>query len=178
MSAQAKARFLKAQVTNLEMKAHPSKREPLPIGAKVSLHKTKSMAPSFYRYLYREVGKAHHWFIRRAMNDDQLRTALASKTIEIWVLHVDGCPAGFFELDTSTLPEFTDIQYFGLLPEYQGRGLAKFMLSEAIFAAWATNPDRVSIQTNTLDSPKALILYQKAGFEPVSTHVEMIEAWD
>ncbi len=178
MSKQASARFVKAHVTELEMKARPTRREPLPIGAKVSLSKTKSMVPSFYRYLYREVGKAHHWFIRRGMNDAQLQTILSSKDIELWVLYVDGCPAGFFEIDLSDKPQYADIQYFGLLPEYQGRGLAKYMLSEAVHAAWETGPEIVSIQTNTLDSPKALVLYQKAGFEPVGTYDEMIEAWD
>ncbi len=178
MSKEAKTRFLKAHVTQLEMKTRPARREPLPIGAKVSLLKTQSMAPSFYRYLYREVGKPHHWFIRRAMTDEQLRALLSAKTLEVWVLYVDGCPAGYFEIDVSEMPKYADIQYFGLIPEYQGRGLAKFMLSEAIYAAWDKGPEVVSIQTNTLDSPKALVIYQKAGFEPVSVYDEMIEAWD
>ena len=52
------------------------------------------------------------------------------------------------------------------------------MLSEAIQAAWDKEPQKVSVQTNTLDNPRALIIYQKAGFAPVSAHDEMIEAWD
>jgi thiosulfate/3-mercaptopyruvate sulfurtransferase len=178
MSKQAKARFLNAHITELEMKSRPARREPLPIGSKVSLLKARSMVPSFYRYLYREVGKPHHWFIRRGMSDEQLKNVLSSNSSEVWVLYVDGCPAGFFELDFELMPDRAEIQYFGLIAEYQGRGLAKFMLSEAINAAWERAPQIVSIQTNTLDSPKALVLYQKAGFEPVGTYDEMIEAWD
>ncbi len=172
-------RFLKAHVTELEMTARPAHREPLPsLKSRVSLVKTTDMAPSFYRYLYEQVGRLHHWFIRRNLNDAQLSELLNSGKFDIWVLQVDGCPAGFFEVDTSDLPEYADIQYFGLIPHYQGRGLAKFMLSEAVSAAWDKNPQKVSIQTNTLDSPRALILYQKAGFEPVGAYNEMIEAWD
>jgi thiosulfate/3-mercaptopyruvate sulfurtransferase len=177
-SAPAKARFLKAHITELEMKARSTRREPLPIGHKISLVKAQGMAPSFYRYLYREVGRAHHWFLRRGMSDAQLSVILEANDVEVWVLYVDGCPAGFFEIDCSDLPKYADIQYFGLIAEYQGRGLAKFMLSEAAHAAWEKGPEIVSIQTNTLDSPKALVLYQRAGFEPVGTYDEMIEAWD
>jgi GNAT superfamily N-acetyltransferase len=103
---------------------------------------------------------------------------LSSDKIEIWVLSCDGCPAGFFELDLSDMPGLAEIQYFGLVPHYQGRGLSRFMLSEAIHAAWNKVPQKVAIQTNTLDSPRALVLYQKAGFEPVGVYEEMIEAWD
>lgn len=173
-----KPRYLTAHITELEMKARPAHREPLPVGHKISLLKTSGMAPSFYRYLYQEVGKPHHWFIRRNLPDSQLASILSSGKAEIWVLYVDGCPAGFFEIDIASLPENADIQYFGLLPEYQGRGLAKFMLSEAISAAWDKNPKIVTIQTNTLDSPKALAIYQRAGFSPVGTYDELIEAWD
>jgi thiosulfate/3-mercaptopyruvate sulfurtransferase len=171
-------RYLTAHITELEMNTRPALREPLPIGHKISLLKTSGMAPSFYRYLYQEVGKPHHWFIRRNLPDSQLASILTSGKAEIWVLYVDGCPAGFYEIEIAGLPDNADIQYFGLLPPYQGRGLSKFMLSEAINAAWDKNPKTVTIQTNTLDSPKALAIYQKAGFSPVGTYDELIEAWD
>jgi thiosulfate/3-mercaptopyruvate sulfurtransferase len=172
-------RFLKARITQLEMGSRPSHREPLPTGkSRLSLVRTSGMPPSFYRYLYEQVGKPHHWFVRRALNDAQLQEFLSKGTAEIWVLSVDGSPAGFFELDLSDMPGQADILYFGLVPHFQGRGLSKFMLSEAIHAAWDKGPDKVSIQTNTLDSPRALVLYQKAGFSPVGTYEEMIEAWD
>lgn len=171
-------RFLTCHVTSLEMRARPVRRVPLPIGQKVSLIKTNGMTPSFYRYLYEEVGKPHHWYLRRDLDDTQLTEIIRAKTCEIWLLSVDGCPAGFFEIEFSLTPKCAAIQYFGLLRPYQGRGLAKFMLSQAISAAWDRNPDIVAIETNTLDSPKALVLYQKAGFEPVSIRDERVKAWD
>lgn len=172
-------RFLKARITQLEMKSRPSHREQLPsTKQRLSLVRASGIVPSFYRYLYEQVGRPHHWFVRRAMSDAQLRQTLDSASTEIWVLAADGCPAGFFELDLSAMPREADILYFGLIPEYQGRGLSKFMLSEAIHAAWDRQPQKVTIQTNTLDSPRALILYQKAGFNPVGAYEEMIEAWD
>jgi thiosulfate/3-mercaptopyruvate sulfurtransferase len=177
-SKTSQRRFLKAHITELDMKARPAHRVPLPIGHKILLMKPSGMAPSFYRYLYEHVGKPHHWFIRRGMSDEQLQAVFNSGVSDIWVMHVDGCPAGFFEIDLSKLPLSADIHYFGLIPHYQGRGLSKFMLSEAVAAAWDHQPGTVSIQTNTLDSPRALVLYQKAGFEPVGAYDELIEAWD
>ncbi len=171
-------RYLTAHITELEMKMRPAYRVPLPSGHKVLLIKTNGMAPSFYSYLYREVGKPHHWFIRRNLDYSQLQTILISGKADIWVLYVDGCPAGFFEIDGASQPENADIQYFGLLPQYQQRGLANFMLSEAINSAWDKNPKSVTIQTNTLDSPKALVMYQKAGFSPVRVYDELVEAWE
>ncbi len=72
---------------------------------------------------------------------------------EIEVLYADGSPAGFFELDLSRLPHRAEIRYFGLVPEFQGRGLGGFFLSCAIDAAWAHDPEKLTINTNTLDSP-------------------------
>ncbi len=178
MSKSNQRRFMKAHITELEMQARPANRVQLPIGHKILLMKAVGMAPSFYRFLYEQVGKPHHWFIRRGMSDDQLQAIFDGGKADVWVMYVDGCPAGFFEIESSKLPDCADIEYFGLVPHYQGRGLSKFMLSEAITAAWDKLPKRVSIQTNTLDSPRALVLYQKAGFEPVGAYDELIEAWD
>lgn len=49
-----------------------------------------------------------------------------------------------------------------------GRESRTFLLQTAVHGAWdrpATR--RVTVNTNTLDHPRALRLYQKAGFEPV-----------
>ena len=178
ISKVSQRRFLKAHITELEMHSRPNHRVPLPIGHKVLLMKAVGMAPSFYRYLYEQVGKPHHWFIRRGMSDEQLQAIFDEGKADIWVMYADGCPAGFFEISTAELPEYAEIQYFGLITHYQGRGLSRFMLSEAVAAAWDKQPERVAIQTNTLDSPRALVLYQKAGFAPVGAYDELIEAWD
>ena len=171
-------KLLAVRVTRFEMKHVPAHRVMPPTGPRLALMRVADIPLSFYRYLYREVGKPHHWFIRRDMDDATLAAALAPVKAEIYVLYVDGCPAGFFELDLTENPKITHIHYFGLAPHYHGRGLGKYFLSEAIFAAWSHNPDRIGIETNTLDSPRAIILYQKAGFEPVGTFNESVPAWE
>ncbi len=155
----------------------PARRIPLPMGQRVALMHVTNMPVAFYRYLYEQVGRAHHWSLRRMIDDAELAAAIRAATVEIAVLYVDGSPAGFYELDLARLPDQVEIVYFGLTPDFQGRGLSKFFLSEAIFAAWAHAPETVAIHTNTLDSPRALSLYQKMGFSPVGWSEEEVEAW-
>jgi GNAT superfamily N-acetyltransferase len=172
-----KPKLLKARITHLEMHTLPTHRVPLPLGPRVALMQVKTIPVSFYRYLYEQVGRAHHWALRRVNSDAELRDILDSPSTEIVVLYVEGAPAGFFELNLADLPASAEILYFGLTHDFQGRGLARFFLSEAIFAAWARNPKKVIIQTNTLDSPLALRLYQKMGFSPVAWSEEEVAPW-
>jgi GNAT superfamily N-acetyltransferase len=173
----ARKKTLKARVTHLEMTAPPGKPVPMPLGPRLAMMRVGSIPLHFYRYLYEQVGRPHHWSLRRNCSDAALAEALHGPTTEIEVLYVDGAPAGFFELDLSRLADEVEILYFGLMPEFQGRGLARFFLSGAIDAAWANDPKKVTIHTNTLDSPRALQLYQKLGFVPVSWSEEVVEPW-
>lgn len=178
MAGASETRTLVARITHLEMTEPPSSRTHAPFGQRLALMRADAMPVSFYRYLYEQVGKPHHWLLRRHASGEELRRILHSDATELHVLYADGAPAGFFELDLSKRPESIEILYFGLTPDFQGRGLARFFLSEAIAAAWAHMPRKLVIQTNTLDSPRALQLYQKAGFCPVGWSEEEIAVWE
>ena len=127
MSKARKPKLLAVHVTLLEMKQMPTYRVTSPTGARMALMRVADMPLSFYRYLYREVGKPHHWFIRRDMDDASLADAIAPGKVEIFVLYVEGCPAGFFELDLTENPKITHIHHFGLTPHYHSRGLGKVL---------------------------------------------------
>ena len=74
-----------------------------------------------------------------------------------------GWPHGFFVLD-GRAPERCDLAYFGLVPEAIGRGLGTFLLQTAVHMAWdRPGTAQVTVNTNSLDHPRALPLYQKAG---------------
>ena len=173
----SKPTTLTARITHLEMPAQPAQRVPMPVGPRLAVMRARNMPLAFYRYLYEQVGRPHHWLLRRNLDDAALAAAIHAPTAEIQVLYVDGSPAGFFELDLARSPAEAEILYFGLTPDFQGRGLAKFFLSEAVFAAWAQAPERVVIHTNTLDSPRALQLYQRIGFSPYAFSEEVVEPW-
>lgn len=120
---------------------------------------------SFARFLYAEVGRFYHWTDRLVWTDDQFRAHLARPEVELWVMYAGGAPAGYFELarhgDGSC-----EVAYFGLLPEFLGRGLGKHLLTEAVERAWAAGANRVWLHTCTLDDPAALPNYMARGFAP------------
>jgi ribosomal protein S18 acetylase RimI-like enzyme len=121
---------------------------------------------SFYRYLYAEVGRAFHWTDRLRWSDDTIRAHLATPGLSLWLLTWEATPAGYFELKPHD-DGSVEIAYFGLLPEYIGRGWGKHLLTEAARAAWSAGPSRVWLHTCTLDHPAALPNYLQRGFRPV-----------
>lgn len=120
---------------------------------------------SFFRYLYQEVGRSHRWVDRLGWSDEQLRHRLAQPGVSLHLLTVAAAPAGYFELEIHP-GDSVEIAYLGLLPEFQGRGLGGYLLTEAVRAGWATGAARVWLHTCTLDSPAALPNYLARGFKP------------
>jgi GNAT superfamily N-acetyltransferase len=132
---------------------------------------------SFFRYLYAEVGRNYHWVDRLAWTDEVVRAYLADATVTLWLLTVAGSPAGYFELKRHD-DGSAEIAYFGLLPEFIGRGLGKYLLSEAARQAWNAGAHRVWLHTCTLDDPAALPNYKARGFRPFKTEAYLTETVD
>jgi GNAT superfamily N-acetyltransferase len=120
---------------------------------------------SFFRYLYAEVGRGYFWLERIRWTDEQIRARLADPAVSLHLLTVAGAPAGYFELERHH-DGSVEVVYFGLLSEFHGRGLGKFMLTEAAEAAWALGASRVWLHTCTLDHSGALPNYLARGFRP------------
>jgi GNAT superfamily N-acetyltransferase len=137
-------------------------REPAP-GARIE--RLGGCVVSFWRFLYAEVGRAYRWTDRLSWTDDEVRAYLGDPAVTLHVLYVDHAPAGYYELrrhDDGSV----EIAYFGLLPDYTGRGLGGWMLSRAVEDAWARGATRVWLHTCTLDHPAALPNYTRRGFRP------------
>ncbi len=133
--------------------------------AHIRIERVKNCPASFHRYLYREVGRFYHWTDRLSWSDEDIRAYLADESLSLYVLYYEGAPAGYFELNKET-DGATEIAYFGLLPEYLGKGLGKHLLSVAIDRAWINGATRVWLHTCTLDDAAALPNYLKRGFKP------------
>ncbi|MEI8195725.1 MAG: GNAT family N-acetyltransferase [Phycisphaerae bacterium] len=125
-------------------------------------------APSFYRYIYTEIGRANHWTDRLDWSDQRIRTHLGRPDISLWVVSLHGSPAGYFELVRLAEDEY-EINYLGLLPDFQGRGLGKHLITAAVQTCWKLGAKRVQLDTSTLDHPAALKNYLKRGFKPYQT---------
>jgi ribosomal protein S18 acetylase RimI-like enzyme len=161
--------------TYLEMTSPGDLRGARSADPALRLEQVEACPASFYRYLYSEVGRAYAWVDRLPWTDDDIRRHLADPAISLWLLTVRGAPAGYFELkktpDESVQPTSppaaaVEIAYFGLLPEFIGRGLGKHLLTEAVEHAWALGPRRVWLHTCSLDDRAALPNYLSRGFRP------------
>ncbi|MCF6306178.1 MAG: GNAT family N-acetyltransferase [Rhodobacteraceae bacterium] len=155
-------------VTYLEMQSRPSyPRPPQPVGAAMALLHAQKPPNWYFLSLYDAVGAEYLWTDMHDLPEAELGEFLRHPDMEMYTLIRNGWPAGFFMLDRKA-PEICDIAYLGLVPQVIGLGLGKYMLHTAIHMAW-DGPDTrtVSVNTCTLDHPRALQTYQKAGFEPV-----------
>ena len=146
----------------LEMLAPSHRFIPAPREGLTVLHVQSPTVP-YYRTLYNAVGKDFYWLSRRKMPDEALAAILSDPRDELHVLHVEGRPAGFAELDRRQ-PQEIELVQFGLLPDFIGQGLGKWFLQWTIDKAWSCEPKRFWLHTCTLDHPAALPNYQKAGF--------------
>jgi GNAT superfamily N-acetyltransferase len=146
----------------LEMRA-PSHRFVTAPRDGLSVIHVQSPTVPFYRSLYNAVGQEFYWLSRRKMADEALAALLGDPRNELHVLHVDGTPAGFAELDRRQ-PGEIELTQFGLIRDFIGQGLGKWFLQWAIDKAWSYGPKRFWLHTCTLDHPHALPNYTKAGF--------------
>ncbi|HXV26010.1 MAG TPA: GNAT family N-acetyltransferase [Alphaproteobacteria bacterium] len=157
---------LEIVVTYLEMHKPPTRPTvPAPPVGKIALLRAERPTISYYRYLYNTVGEPWLWWERRLLPDPELERIIHDPLVEIYVLYVDGVPAGYAELDRRN-QENVELAYFGLVPQFIGRKLGPFLLNWAVDTAWFHQPKRLWVNTNNLDHPKALQIYQKAGFVP------------
>jgi GNAT superfamily N-acetyltransferase len=137
-----------------------------PEGAEV--RRRTPVAPSLFRELYRQVGEPYHWHDRNAWTDAQVAARFHGDRASIWELTVHGARAGFYELEHHD-DGSVEIVLFGLLREFAGRGLGRWLLVDAVDRAWAAAARRVWLHTCTLDSPAALPNYLARGFRPFRT---------
>jgi GNAT superfamily N-acetyltransferase len=116
-----------------------------------------------YRELYGRVGSQWHWTDRHAFTDEKLAAILSNPDVHVWELRVGGDLAGYFELEKQPGP-VVEIVYFGLTPEFIGKGYGGAMLTRAVEEAWSLGAECVWLHTCTLDSPRALPNYEARGF--------------
>ncbi|NDJ61768.1 MAG: GNAT family N-acetyltransferase [Chloroflexi bacterium] len=158
--------------TYLEM-TDPADFHPAPLGAvagQVVIMEACNPDVRFYKFLYNSVGDALLWRDRLLISDEALRAEIHAETTCIYVLYVDGTPAGYIEL--AQQGEETEVAYFGLRPGFKGRGLGKYLLSYGIARAWETGTKRIWLHTCNLDGKHALSNYLKRGFSVYAVEEE------
>ena len=162
-------------VTYLEMLARPTRPTvPAPMKPKTSLIQAANPTVGFYRFLYNTVGEPWTWMERRLMGDEALTKTITASGVEIYVLSVDGVPAGFGEINRGIKADEVELSYFGLMPDFIGIGLGWYFLNAIIDIAWANEPKRIWVHTCDLDHYRAIGVYQKAGFRVFGQALETL----
>lgn len=125
----------------------------------------------FNRDMYFRVGEKWKWIDKRPWTDEQWKEYADDPNVRTFAGYYGGEVAGYFELlRSSTRGQINqsevEIAYFGLLPEFIGRGLGGALLTNAIENAWAWSPTpiRVWVHTCNRDHPGALNNYKARGF--------------
>jgi ribosomal protein S18 acetylase RimI-like enzyme len=116
---------------------------------------------ALYLDLYDRVGRLWLWYERRLLGDDALTALLRRPGHELHIARHGGALVGYFELYEN------EIVFFGLTPEYIGRRVGPWLLDRAIERGFARGAARLILNTNTVDHPRALDTYRKAGFQVV-----------
>lgn len=128
------------------------------------LRKTEVALPELNRFLYATVGAPWWWYMRLTWTWQQWSDFLNRDEVETWVAYKGATPVGYFELEKQPGGQ-TEIAYFGLIPEFVGKGLGKALLEDAIDKAWQLAEQRIWLHTCTLDHPSALPNYLARGFK-------------
>jgi GNAT superfamily N-acetyltransferase len=152
----------------------------------VEVRRVDEVSPEFARFLYTAVGGSWHWNGKLSWDWNRWVEWLSRPGAENWVAWVSGVPAGYVALAPNrdadrpgggTPGTEVQIENFGLLPGFIGRGIGGPLLTHGLQRAW-TLPERhpglepvsrVWLNTNTLDGPHALANYQARGLRPYRT---------
>jgi GNAT superfamily N-acetyltransferase len=157
--------------TRLHMKALPQ-RQLTPFPADLILQKAVGSDLQSYRSLFRNVGQDLLWFSRLLMSDEKLTDILLNPNTEAFTLLRGTTVIGILELSFRDMPD-CELSFFGLVPNEIGQGVGRALIDEAIRRAFQKPIQRFWLSTCTLDHPKALSFYRKAGFVPYARFVEV-----
>src|SRR5437773_8165863 len=118
----------------------------------------------FNRDLYLAVGEMWSLNDKRVWTDEQWKEYGLAPELRTFGAYYDNSLAGYYELRRDD-EGGVEIAYFGLLPEFIGRGFGGALLTSAIEEAWRMSPSiaRVWVHTCTLDHPRALANYEARG---------------
>ncbi|AJY46719.1 GNAT family N-acetyltransferase [Martelella endophytica] len=169
MQEEEKPGPLRVHVTRLEMTAPPKAHMIAPSSLHIALMRVPEIPLPFYRFLYRQVGTRWEWVDRLRMSDETLSQTIHNDRTTITVFYLEGAPAGFYEYHRKD-DGITELVHFGLFERALGFGVGKWFLLQGLKAIWSDKPEKVVTETNNLDHPRALQLYQQFGFSPVSTY--------
>jgi len=160
---------LPVTITHLELKPADWTRRGEPPDLTLAIEHIAEPTAAFYLDLYDRVGRPWLWYERRLLGDAALGALLNRPGHEVHVARHDATLVGYFELHAD------EIVFFGLKPDYLGRRIGPWLLDRAIERGFARGSSRLVLNTNTVDHPRALDTYRKAGFRVVRSETKELQ---
>ena len=147
----------------LEMMAEGELRPSARAPGRIVVKRQAVPDPKLGRCLYGAVGRDYQWTDRSEWTDEQWIERLGQPNVEMWVAYEGAAMAGYFELAMDE-ERNVEVAYFGLLPQFIGRGFGGLLLASATRRAWEMGASRVWLHTSSRDHPNSLANYQARGF--------------
>jgi GNAT superfamily N-acetyltransferase len=122
------------------------------------------------RLFYTEIGAEFDWTDKEGWPAE--RWQAWAELVETWIVSDRGTPAGYAELGRRA--GAIEIETFGVLAPFRGRGLGGALLTRATRRALelAGDGDRVTVNTCALDGPHARANYEARGFRVVREEIQ------
>src|SRR5438477_7625290 len=102
----------------------------------------------FNRELYFRVGEQWDWIDKRPWTAEQWKQYATAPELRTFAGYYDDELAGYYELRQDAQGGI-EIAYFGLLPQFIGRGLGGALLTSAIQEAWRISPTLARVWVHT-----------------------------
>ncbi len=126
--------------------------------------KKRNINTNLYKNIYRKIGFKYNWISRLKLPEKELIKIIHDKYVDIYFMLKEGKVIGFLEIDYRSHDE-VKIVHLGVVDSFIGKGYGKKLLKFAIKRSKEIDIKPLILQTNSLDHPKALIFYQKNGFQ-------------
>jgi len=159
---------------HLEQRSRPTDTS-LPEGrADVRLQPWSPPSRGDYLALFHRVGDPWLWHGRLVGGGPAVDAWLKSPHARIFRLMTPEGAAGLAELDLSHRGE-VELAYFGLCPEWHGRGVGGYLMRSVLAQAWSDPAvERVWLHTCSEDHPDAVAIYRHFGFRAFHEEVEWV----
>lgn len=129
--------------------------------------------PPLVADLLARIGAPYGWKSARRTDEEWTAWFARCPARMFWLLSFEGEPAGIasYDLRSGDDGDEVEIETFGLLPDFVGKGLGGYALTLAIQRAWQLSPavSRIWLHTSTMDHPHALPNYHRRGFRTFNT---------
>jgi GNAT superfamily N-acetyltransferase len=159
-------------ITYVEMTSPDQLRPGRPAPADVEM-RYQDRASDLVRPVHDRVAGPYHWSTL-SWPDAQWRLRQAQQGMHHWIAWSGKKAAGLLAVQAHPGGE-AEIDMFGLVPEFVGKGYGGHILTLSVHLAWGVPPldgtpiRRVWLHTSTLDNPNALPNYLSRGFRAFRT---------